>query len=104
MNTKKKKETTNNPQTTAAAQYEQRRRDLAILLDCIEMELDAHARRAAEDAANWGYAGDLGYITERVRETLQTFLVWRHDVDESVAAEMVDEHLKAINDVNGLSD
>ncbi len=59
------------PMTLTAAQtYAQRRGEIARLLDVIQMELDAHAQRAAANPANWGFAGDLGKVRSDLIETL----------------------------------
>ncbi len=47
---------------TAAQTYTQRREEIARLLDVIQMEMDAHAQRAAANPTNWGFAGDLGKV------------------------------------------
>lgn len=59
---KKRTNKTATPEPTAAEMYAARRRDIARLLDVLQMELDKHAEGAKADPANWGRAGDLGHI------------------------------------------
>ncbi|GMV70186.1 MAG: hypothetical protein DYG93_07750 [Leptolyngbya sp. PLA2] len=54
--------TTTNPEPTAAEAYAARSRDIARLIDVLQMELEAHAKRAAVADRNWGYPGDLGKV------------------------------------------
>lgn len=47
-------------QPTAAQVYAARTNDIARLLDVLQMELEAHATKAAACPGDWGFAGDLG--------------------------------------------
>ena len=55
---------------TAAETYAERASDIAAMLDLIGQELKAHKERAAAEPKDWGFAGDLGHIRERLREVL----------------------------------
>ncbi|QDU71052.1 hypothetical protein [Mucisphaera calidilacus] len=55
---------------TAHELYDQRRQDIARVMDWIELELDKHKTNAKSDPKNWGYAGDLGHVREKLIETL----------------------------------
>lgn len=44
---------------SATESYAKQRGDVARLLDVLDMELAAHAERAASDPANWCKVGDL---------------------------------------------
>jgi hypothetical protein len=77
---------------TASQAYANRRGDIARLMDVVEMELDTHATRAANDEKNWGYAGDLGGIrnsliemvsqmSQMSRVQVETFLEDANDAD-----------------------
>jgi len=83
---------------TAAERYADQRHDVAILMDCIQMELDAHARRAAAKPTDWGFVGDMGRIREAMREILQALLIGRHGWSETEAARFVTDHLEAMRE------
>ena len=78
---------------TAAERYADHCNDIAILMDCIQMELDEHAKRAAEKPKDWRFAGDLGRVRETMTETLQSFLIGRHGWSETEAARFIQDHL-----------
>jgi len=81
------------PTPTAAESYAQRRGDIAVLLDCIQMELDDHARRAAASPQIWGLAGDLGRVRESLKDILVFLLIGRHGWDETEASRFIEEQL-----------
>ena len=83
---------------TAAERYADQRKDIAVLVDCIQMELDEHAARAAATPTDWGYVGDLGRVRESMREVLQTLLIGRHGWTETDAARFVTDHLEAMRE------
>ncbi|MCR9218112.1 MAG: hypothetical protein AAFX79_03235 [Planctomycetota bacterium] len=77
---------------TASQAYAKRRSDIARLIDVLQMELDAHAKRAALAEKHWGYPGDLGRIREGMielvmsmsgmeRERIEDFLAEADDAD-----------------------
>ena len=77
---------------TASQAYAKRRGDIARLIDVLQMELDAHAKRAALADKHWGYPGDLGRIREGLielvmsmsgmeRERIKDFLAEADDAD-----------------------
>ncbi len=77
---------------TASQAYAKRRSDIARLIDVLQMELDAHAKRAALADTHWGYPGDLGRIREGLielvmsmsgmeRERIDDFLAEAEDAD-----------------------
>jgi len=79
---------------TASQAYAKRRSDIARLIDVLQMELDAHAKRAALADTHWGYPGDLGRIREGMielvmsmsgmeRERIEDFLADADDADAS---------------------
>ena len=51
---------------TAAEAYEANRHDIILLVDLLKAELDRHAKRAAAEPRNWGFAGDLGSVRRRL--------------------------------------
>jgi hypothetical protein len=83
---------------TAAERYADQRGDIAVLMDCIQMELDAHAERAAAKPDDWGYVGDMGRIRESMRDVLQTLLIGRHGWTEVETARFVTDHLEAMRE------
>jgi len=77
---------------TASQAYAKRRSDIDRLIDVLQMELDAHAKRAALADTHWGYPGDLGRIREGLielvmsmsgmeRERIEDFLTEADDAD-----------------------
>jgi len=77
---------------TASQAYAKRRSDIARLIDVLQMELDAHAKRAALAEKHWGYPGDLDRIREGMielvmsmsgmeRERIEDFLAEADDAD-----------------------
>ncbi len=56
--------------TKAAKMYAQRRKEIAGQIVKLESKLRHHEKRAQKDPANWGFAGDLGYVSERLTELL----------------------------------
>jgi len=83
---------------TAAERYADLRRDIAILMDCIEMELDAHAERAAEKPTDWGFVGDMARIREAMSDILRTLLIGRHGWSETEATRVIEDHLDAMRE------
>lgn len=83
---------------TAAERYADQRKDIAVLMDCIQMELDEHAKLAAAKPTDWGFVGDMGRVRESMREVLQTLLIGRHGWNETEAARFVADHLEAMRD------
>jgi hypothetical protein len=55
---------------TASELYDERRQDIARVMDWIEIELDKHKTNAKANPKDWGYAGDLGHVREKLIETL----------------------------------
>ena len=81
---------------TAAGTYEKRRKDVAVIIDCIQMELKKHAAQAKEEPANWGCAGDLGHV----REQLKQVLMFLTNMDSEEAADrFIENHLKDMREV-----
>ena len=70
---------------TASESYTMKQKDIAVILHCIEMELQKHAVRT-NTCANWAYVGDLGHIHELLREVL-VFLIGEKNIDE-----VIEEH------------
>jgi len=76
------------PRETAAATYQIRRREIEAMIGFLQSQLDAHAKRAAQDPRNWGYAGDLAQIRQNLKETLVFAMGAR---DEEVAGKMIED-------------
>jgi hypothetical protein len=55
---------------TAAETYTNRAQDIAAMLDWLTDELEVHAERAKAEPANWGFAGELGHVRQKVKEIL----------------------------------
>ena len=72
---------------TAAETYASRRRDIARLIDVLQMELDAHVQRAALNDRHWGYPGDL----EEVRSQLIALVERMSGQSEEAIERFLDE-------------
>lgn len=57
-------------QQTAAGYYAERYAEAQDLLQRIAARLADHKKRQATEPADWGYAGDLGRITEQLAYVL----------------------------------
>ena len=55
---------------TAAACYAERHTECQGLLKRIASSLEQHKQDQAQEPANWGYAGDLGRVTEELAYVL----------------------------------
>lgn len=78
---------------TAAEAYTQARGDIAILADCIEMELQKHRADAEADGPSWGQVGDLQHVRQQLKETLGFLMNWS---DEDARNAAIEEHLAAM--------
>lgn len=72
---------------TASQAYAKRRSDIARLIDVLQMELDAHAKRAALAEKHWGYPGDLGRIREGMIELVMSMSGMERERIEDFLAE-----------------
>ncbi len=75
---------------TASQAYAKRRSDIARLIDVLQMELDAHAKRAALADTHWGYPGDLGRIREGLIELVMSMSGMERERIEDFLAEADD--------------
>ena len=55
---------------TAAACYAERHTECQDLLKRIASRLEQHQQDQTQEPANWGYAGDLGHVTEELAYVL----------------------------------
>ncbi len=62
--------TTKTTKQTAAACYAERHAECADLLKHIAHRLDEHRKHQAQEPANWGYAGDLGHVSQELAYVL----------------------------------
>ena len=62
--------TTKTTKQSAAACYAQRHAEAENLLKRIAFRLDVHRGCQAQEPANWGFAGDLGRVTEELAYVL----------------------------------
>jgi hypothetical protein len=58
--------TTKTTKQTAAACYAERHTECQDLLKRIASRLEKHQKDHAQEPADWGYAGDLGRVTEEL--------------------------------------
>jgi len=61
---------TNTTKKTAAEAYAEHQRDIAAMLDWMQMALDTHEEAAKAEPENWGLAGDLAEVRRQIKETL----------------------------------
>ena len=62
--------TTKTTKQTAAETYAARHAECVDLLKRIASRLEQHKASQAQEPANWGYAGDLGRVTEELAYVL----------------------------------
>ena len=55
---------------TAIELYNERIENIARVMDWINLELDNHKTDAKANPKDWGYAGDLGLVLERLVQAL----------------------------------
>jgi len=55
---------------TAAETYTNRAQDIAAMLGWLTDEIEVHAERANAEPENWGFAGELGHVRQKVKEIL----------------------------------
>ena len=73
--------TPTDPKRAAAHKlYLSRKRDVAALLDWLELELGQHADYAETEGVDYGHCDDLGHVREKLIETL-AFLAQRDEKD-----------------------
>ncbi|GEM_PF-3141389 len=53
---------------SATGRYRMHKRAIELLLDELKAKLETHARRAAANPTNHGFAGDLAYVEGQLRE------------------------------------
>ncbi len=58
--------------TKAAKMYAQRRKEIARLILRLEAKLRHHEKQAQKDPGDWGSAGDLGRISDGMRELVDS--------------------------------
>ena len=62
--------TTKTTKQTAAACYAERHTESMDILKRIASRLEQHQKEQSQEPANWGYAGDLGRVTEELAYVL----------------------------------
>ena len=75
------KRATQSTTQSAAACYAERHAECQDLLKRIARRLEQHKKDQVQEPANWGYAGDLGRVTEELAYVLAS-LVDRSAVDQ----------------------
>jgi hypothetical protein len=60
--------------------YRSRRRDVAALLDWLEIEVGQHAAYAEQEGVDYGHCGDLGHVRELLVQAL-SFLAQQEPED-----------------------
>ena len=59
--------------TSAQAQYKAHQGSIQALAQQLQAKLATHAAKAATQPLNWGFAGDLGFAEDRLRELVDFF-------------------------------
>jgi len=77
---------------TAAATYQTRRREIEAMIAMLQADLNAHAKEAAQDPRNWGFAGDLELVRTNLKQTM-VFL--RGARDEELEGNLIDREVAA---------
>ena len=78
---------------SAAETYADYQNDIGVLLDCIKMELERHAKRAAAEPEDWGFPGDLGTVRFHLKHVLEPFLFGTAGFTEGEISEFIEGHL-----------
>jgi hypothetical protein len=78
---------------TAAEFYEARKADIVGLLDLIGQEVKDHAEEAARDQENWGYAGDLRVVRQKLVDAAMFMIIGRFGNSEEKATKFIEEHV-----------
>jgi hypothetical protein len=60
---------------TADSVYKARLREVQHLTRDVLFLVERHARRQKDNSDNWGYAGDLGYVVQQLKELKETLAV-----------------------------
>ncbi len=55
---------------TALDSYKAHQANISVLLKALHDELAMHNQRAVQQPRNWGFAGDLGAVQERLEEVV----------------------------------
>jgi len=71
---------TNTTKKTAAEVYVEHRRDIAAMLDWMQMALDTHEEAAKAEPEKWTLVGDLAEVRRQIKETL-AFLSGHDEAD-----------------------
>jgi hypothetical protein len=79
---------------TAAERYADNQKDIAILMDCIQMELEVHAERASQEPKNWGFIGDLSSVREEMKNILTRFMIGHTGETEVETSRTIEDHLE----------
>ena len=64
--------------------YTSRKRDIAAVLDWLELELDKQAEYAEKEGVDYGHCGDLGHVRDLLVQTL-ALLAQRDEQDIKAA-------------------
>jgi hypothetical protein len=59
--------------TAAQAQYNAHQASIRRLLKQLEAKLDTHEKQASAHPKNWGFAGDVGHVEEKLSELVEFF-------------------------------
>ena len=59
--------------TAAQAQYNAHQASIRSLIKQLEAKLDAHEKRASAHPKDWGFAGDVGHVQEKLTELVEFF-------------------------------
>jgi len=63
------------PYKTAREEYEARQVNISSILKTLDMKMKSHNHKASMDQKNWGFAGDLGFVEEQLKNIVDHFMV-----------------------------
>lgn len=81
----------------AAERHASHLRDVAVLMDCLQMEIDEHAKRA-DGKTEMAHVVEIGMVRDSLRSALQSLLIARHGWSRIEAARFVSEHLEEMRE------
>ena len=81
----------------ARTKYAENRKDIKVLIDCVRVSLDGHAREAEAEAGNWGFVGDLADARQDLKGLLMRFIVGRPGLETEIkASRWIEDHLAGL--------
>jgi len=83
---------------TAAERYADHQKDIGALLDLVGEELRFHAKMAAEEPEDWGFAGDAGRVCKGLKDILTSLLTSRYEWSGIETSRFIEDHLETMRE------